>query len=129
MRAIRLFFVVVLAVMLIFLALANRDLVTVSLFPANMSHFVGGQWALTMPIFLALVLAMVVGLLIGLLWEWLREADIRAEAKARGKELARLEREVGDLRRTHAGPRDDVLAILDDSAARPATGANLPATR
>lgn len=128
MRAIRLFFVALLAVVLILVALANREMVAVSLVPDSLSRLAGGQWSLTMPLFLALFLAMVFGLIVGLVWEWLREAGLRAESKARARELARLEREVGDLRRDHAGPRDDVLAILDESAARP-TGAGLPATR
>ncbi|SMO67025.1 LapA family protein [Paracoccus laeviglucosivorans] len=131
MRAIRLFFIALLAVVLILVALANRDIVTISLIPASMAHFTGGQWSLSMPAFLALFLAMVFGLVVGLVWEWLREANLRAESKVRAKELARLEREVGDLRRTHAGPRDEVLAILDESATRPANSkaAGLPATR
>ena len=61
---------------------------------------------------------MVFGVLIGLIWEWLREAHLRAESKARAQDLARLQREVGDLRRTHAAPKDEVLAILDDAPAR-----------
>ncbi|MDT1063733.1 LapA family protein [Paracoccus sp. CPCC 101403] len=132
MRAIRLFFIVLLAAVLILVALANRGAMTVSLLPENLTRFTGGQWSVTMPAFLALFLAMVFGLLIGLVWEWMRESSQRAEAKARARELARLEREVGDLRRTHAKPRDEVLAILDDASARPASGAggaSVPALR
>jgi hypothetical protein len=43
-----------------------------------------------------------------------------------------LQREVGDLRRTHAAPKDEVLAILDEAGARkpaPASGNALPAPR
>ncbi len=129
MRAIRLFFILVLAVVLILVALANRAAITVSLIPESLAPFFGGQASLTVPGFLALFLAMVFGLVVGLVWEWLREANLRAESKARARELARLEREVGDLRRTHAAPRDEVLAILDDPAARKPAGAGLPATR
>lgn len=128
MRAIRLFFIALLAVVLILVALANRGMVTVSLVPASFAQFTGGQWSLTLPMFVALFLAMVFGLIVGLIWEWLREANLRAESKTRARELSRLEREMGDLRRTHAAPRDDVLAILDDSAAKPAA-AGLPARR
>lgn len=126
MRAIRYVLVAVLALVLILVAAANRSLLTVSLVPESLAPYLGGSWSLTLPVFLALFLAMVFGLIVGLVWEWLREAGLRAESRSRAQQLARLEREVGDLRITHAGPRDEVLAILDDSAARKP---GLPATR
>ncbi|MBD9528632.1 MULTISPECIES: LapA family protein [Paracoccus] len=130
MRVIRLSLLLVLAVVLILVALANRDPITVNLVPEGLARFTNGQWSLTAPAFLALFVAMVFGLIVGLVWEWLRESGQRSEAKARARELARLERELGDLRRTHAKPKDEVLAILDESAARPGSaGAGLPATR
>ncbi|ABL71854.1 LapA family protein [Paracoccus denitrificans] len=133
MRAIRVFFFVILAVVLMLLAAANRQLVTVSLVPEALAPFAGGQWSLTMPAFVALFLAMVFGVLLGLVWEWIRESHLRAESSRRAHDLAQLQREVGDLRRTHAAPRDDVLAILDETrkpAAAPAgTGSTLPAPR
>ena len=132
MRAIRIFFVVVLAIVLILVATANRAPITVGLLPDNIAAFTGRAWTLTLPAFLALFLAMVFGMLVGLVWEWLREAHLRAESKTRAHDLARLQREVGDLRRTHAAPKDEVLAILDEAGARkpaPASGNALPAPR
>lgn len=133
MRAIRLIFFVVLAIVLILVATANRAPITVGMMPQGIADFTGRDWTLTMPGFLALFLAMVFGVMIGLIWEWLREAHLRAESKARAQDLARLQREVGDLRRTHAAPKDEVLAILDDAPARgsrnTAPAANLPAPR
>ncbi len=118
MRAIRLIFFVVLAIVLILVATANRDPITVGLMPQGIAEFTGRDWTLTMPGFLALFLAMVFGVLVGLIWEWLREAHLRAESKSRAQDLARLQREVGDLRRTHAAPKDEVLAILEDAPTR-----------
>ena len=132
MRTIRIFFVVILAIVLILVAAANRAPVTVGLLPETIAAFTGRAWTLTMPAFVALFLAMVFGVLVGLVWEWLREAHLRAESKARAQDLARLQREVGDLRRTHAAPKDEVLAILDEAGARkpaPASGNALPAPR
>ena len=132
MRTIRIFFVVILAIVLILVAAANRAPVTVGLLPETIAAFTGRAWTLTMPAFVALFLAMVFGVLVGLVWEWLREAHLRAESKTRAHDLARLQREVGDLRRTHAAPRDEVLAILDDGAKRkaaPPSGNTLPAQR
>ncbi|QRZ15024.1 LapA family protein [Paracoccus methylovorus] len=133
MRAIRIFFIVILALVLMLLAAANRDFVTISLVPEALAQFTGGQWSLTMPAFVALFLAMVFGVLVGLVWEWLRESHLRSESSRRAHDLAQLQREVGDLRRVHTAPRDDVLAILDESAQRPAaaagSGSALPAPR
>lgn len=129
MRAIRFFVLFVLAVVLILIAIANRAPITVNLVPESLQRFTQGAWAVTVPAFLALFLAMAFGLVIGLVWEWLRESGQRSTAKARTRELNRLERELGDMRRTHAKPKDEVLAILDD-AVKPAPGApGLPAAR
>lgn len=130
MRAIRVFFFVILAVVLILVAAANRGAMTVRLMPEALAPFAGGQWSLTMPAFMALFLAMVFGVLVGLVWEWLRESGLRAESSRRAQNLADLEREVGHLRKTHAAPRDEVLAILDDAGRQPAASATtLPAPR
>lgn len=137
MRLIRLLFLVFLAIVLIAIALANRDVVTLSAFPANFGAYLGGRWAVDLPLFLVIFLAFACGMLAGLVWEYLREAHIRREARQRSAEVARLESEVGHLRDRHAAPRDEVLAILDQpkGAARPAAGAmpgaatSLPAPR
>lgn len=115
MRAIRLVFVLLVAVILIGVALANRQMITVSLFPAQFGQYLGGSWSLTMPAFLALFLAILFGVLIGFIWEWMREASLRAEASRRAHDVARLEREVQQLRQDHAAPKDEVLAILGSS--------------
>ncbi|MFT4013532.1 MAG: LapA family protein [Paracoccus sp. (in: a-proteobacteria)] len=118
MRAIRYLLIAILAVVLILVATANRGPISLNLMPDALAEFAGGQISITLPAFLALFLAMAFGLVAGLVWEWLREAGQRAESNNRARELARLEREVGGLRQTHAAPGDDVLAILDESAAR-----------
>lgn len=130
MRLIRLSFVVLLAIILIAVALANRDIVTLNAFPANLGQYLGGQWAVSLPLFLVIFLAFALGMLAGLIWEYLREAHIRREARRRSGEVQRLEQEVNHLRDRHASPRDEVLAILD----RPKTGRDsaapsLPAPR
>lgn len=128
MRIIRLIFVLLLAVILIGIALANRDITTLNLFPAQFDQYLGGHWSLTLPLFLVIFIAMLFGVMVGLIWEWLREAHLRTESRTRANEVARLEREVGQLRSTHATPRDDVLAIVDGprNGSRPG---NLPARR
>lgn len=127
MRFIRLLFVITMAVILIAVALANRDMVTLNLFPANLDQYVSGTWSITLPLFLVIFGAFAIGIIFGLVWEYLREAQIRREARHRSAEVARLEREVGSLRQQHANPRDDVLAIVDKP--KSTSGNTLPAHR
>ena len=132
MRFIRLIFVAFLALVLVAVALANRQVVTLSLFPANLGEFLGGTWSVAVPLFLVIFVAFALGMLAGLIWEWMREAKIRKTARQRSRKVEQLENEVGQLRENHAAPRDDVLAILEQPSvkSRPATGhAQLPAAR
>lgn len=128
MRFIRLLFVISLAVILLGIALANRAAVTLKAFPASLDQYFGGSWQITLPLFLVIFLAIAFGIVVGFIWEWLREAHIRSESSRRASEVARLEREVGALRDRHNAPKDEVLAILDQS--RPAGAVQaLPARR
>ncbi|MFV0385678.1 lipopolysaccharide assembly protein LapA domain-containing protein [Paracoccus sp. (in: a-proteobacteria)] len=133
MRLLRLLFVTLLGIVLIAVALANRDIVTLHAFPANFGQYLGGQWSVQLPLFLVIFLAVAFGMLMGLIWEYLREAHLRREARQRSVDIARLEGEVGNLRQRHANPRDEVLAILDHQSRTPTgsaqTGASLPAPR
>lgn len=138
MRFLRLLFVTLLAIVLIAVALANREMVVLNAFPANFGQYVAGTWSIRLPLFLVIFLAMALGVAIGLIWEWLRETHIRREARQRSEQVARLEREVGQLRENHAAPRDEVLAIVDGpraqmpqtprpiASAAPAPGTTLP---
>lgn len=135
MRFIRLFLVIVLAVVLVAVAMGNRGLVTLNAFPANFDQYLGGQWSIDLPLFLVIFLAFALGMLAGLVWEYLREGHIRRAARRSSGEVRRLEAEVSELRDHHVHPRetirDEVLALLDHpqpQAARSAGGA-LPAPR
>ena len=128
MRFIRLLFVIVLGIVLVAIALANRGAVTVRAFPAGFDQYLGFDWQISLPLFLVIFLAIVAGIVIGFVWEWLREAHIRSEASRRKAEVDRLEREVGHLRESHNAPQDEVLAILDRPKAAPG-GASVPAPR
>lgn len=132
MRLLRLSFIILLALCLVAVALANRGIVTLSAFPANFGQYLGGTWTINLPLFLVIFVAFALGMLAGLVWEWMREAGIRRDARAHADKAARLENEVGHLRQGHAAPRDEVLAILERPkapASDPASGTTLPAPR
>lgn len=112
-RYLRYAFLAVLGLVLITVALANRQTVVLRLLPEEMASFAGFQWELQLPLFLVVFGGIVAGLLIGFVWEWLREARHRAEASRAKREAATLEREVKRLQKDEPAQNDDVLALLD----------------
>jgi len=113
MRYLRYAFIAALGLALLTVALANRNLVTLSLLPEEMGAFLGIGTAVELPLFLVAFGGIVAGLMIGFVWEWLREHKHRAAAAQARREAARLEREVGRLRETRARPEDEILALLE----------------
>ncbi|MDB6179852.1 LapA family protein [Paracoccus fistulariae] len=142
MRLIRLIFITLVALILVGLALANRQMVTISAFPANFGQYLDGDWNIAVPLFLVIFVSFGLGMVFGLVGEWLREAHIRRNAREQAEKAARLQNEVGNLRQEHSAPRDEVLAIVDNpkkgprtpapraiASPEPAPGTTLPSTR
>lgn len=114
MRYVRYGFLAALGLALLAVALANRGAVTLSLLPGDLAQFVGIQATVTVPVFVVILSGIAVGLVLGFVWEWLREHRFRSEAARKGRDVARLEREVGRLRK-EPEQHDDVLALLEDT--------------
>jgi putative membrane protein len=113
-RYLRYLLLAALAIVLLTTALANRAPVVVQALPENIAALIGTNWAIQMPLFLAIFGGIVAGILIGFVWEWFREHKHRATATTKAGEVARLEREVTRLREAKAEPDDEVLALLQD---------------
>ena len=120
MRYIRYLFLGLLAVALIAVALANRDIVTLRLLPEALAQLVGVERSVRLPLFLVIFAGILGGLAIGFVWEWAREMRIRGEAQRRAREVRKLEREVDRLKGEKYEGQDDVLALLDDTGKRSA---------
>jgi len=117
-KALRYLFLGVLAIVLIALALANRDIVTLRVLPPESGAFLGVSWAIQVPMFLVIFAGILLGLLIGFVWEWLREHKLRAGATKAMRKAQHLEREVGRLKaKAEPEPKDEVLALLDKPGA------------
>ncbi|MEX5729836.1 putative membrane protein [Rhodovulum iodosum] len=116
MRYIRYLFLLVLAVCLITMAIANREVVTLTLLPEEVAVFAGVNYSTELPLFMVGLMGVAAGLLLGFLWEWLREAKFRSEASKRRREVNKLKREVGRLKKDkHRDEgRDEILALLED---------------
>lgn len=116
-RFLRYVFLAVLAICLITLALANRSLVTLKLFPEGLATFAGIQAQIDLPLYAVIFGGILCGILIGFVWEWLREHKYRANASVQSRQVARLERELAVMRDSKPDQKDDILALLDNRKA------------
>ena len=117
-RTLKIGFLVLVAVVLVTLSLANRGSVTLALLPGDIASLAGWNAEIELPLFLVVLGGVAAGLLVGFVWEWLRERRIRVEAAQARRDLARLEGEVGRLRAAADSPasdmaRNDRLVLAD----------------
>jgi uncharacterized integral membrane protein len=96
-----------LAVIIIAFAVANRQVVTVSLDPFSANEPAA---SVTLPLFALVILLLIIGVLIGGVAAWLRQGKWRHTAR-------RLEREVQDLRQ-----KVDALGTTGESSIIPEEG-------
>ena len=114
MRYIRYAFMAVLAVVLVTVAIANRNLVTLHLLPEELATMTGLTLSISLPLFVVIFGAIIAGLLIGFFWEWMREYKHRSAASTHKREKEKLAREVDKLKTDKAkNDGDEVLALLD----------------
>lgn len=111
MRFLRYVFLGIIAILLITVALANRQIVVLRLLPDDLAALLGLAQSLELPLFAVIFGAIAIGVLIGFVWEWLREHKYRATAVSKTREVTRLEREVA--RSATSNPKDEILALLD----------------
>jgi uncharacterized integral membrane protein len=95
-----------LAVILIALAVANRELVAFTIDPFNPGN---PALTLTLPLFVFLFLALVVGIMIGSLATWLRQGRYRKLARQRGVEAENLRQAI---KRAPAAPQEQPPVVL-----------------
>lgn len=112
MRLIKYLILVAILVVLVAVALANREPMTLRFLPDEMATLTGMTYDLTLPVFLIILGTFLLGLFFGFIWEWLREHRHRADARAERRERERLEKEVRKVS-PPAERGDDVLAILE----------------
>jgi len=117
MRYLRYAFLIVLAICLLIVALANRDPVTLHVLPSELADFAGWAPSVSVPLFIVIFGGIVAGVMIGFIWEWFREHKHRAEAATQRRERERLEREVDRLKPHAETQDDDVLALLESPGA------------
>jgi uncharacterized integral membrane protein len=93
-----------LAIIIVGLAVANREIVTISFDPFNS---VNPAFALKAPLFVLVLLLVIVGVLVGGIAAWLRQSKWRRVARRLDGELAGARAEL-DALRAELASRDDV---------------------
>ena len=115
-RIIKLSFILCIAVVLIVLAIANRDPVVIYLLPTDVALWLRMDLSVSLPLFLIIFGAIAAGLVLGFVWEWLREHRHRADASRSKRDATRLSRALEILKgeaRAKEG-QDDILALLEN---------------
>ncbi|MGV6840706.1 MAG: lipopolysaccharide assembly protein LapA domain-containing protein [Planktomarina sp.] len=113
MRYVKFAVLAAITICLVFLALANRQNVELSLVPEAFVGLIGFNATLTVPLFVVIFAGVLIGLLIGFIWEWLREMKLRSYGRKEHKRVVKLEREVTRLKTEKHQGKDDVLALLE----------------
>ena len=96
-RYIRVIFLTCLSVIILTLAVANRELVDVRLLPSEFDGFLGVDVSLSIPLFVLFLSGVISGLFVGFVWEWIREMKHRSASNRKSKDLARVENELNQL--------------------------------
>lgn len=111
MRYIKYCFLILLGVILCFMALANRDPVTLRLLPDSLASIIPTP-AVVVPTFIVVLGGIIFGLFIGFFWEWLREHQHRSKVTKKDRQIRDLEREVSGLKKNETS-EDEILALLE----------------
>ena len=115
MKFIRTAILALIAIVLIVLAVANRDIVTLRLTPFETTWLFGVDAQIDLPLFVVILFGILLGLLIGLLWEYLREAKYRRQVVEQAKALKKADRELKQVKKAADPERDDVLDLLEEN--------------
>ncbi len=116
MKYIRYTFWGIVAICLIIVGMANREIVTLRALPEALATPLGISPDINMPLFMAIFIGVGIGLLIGFLWEWVREHRIRSDARAKSREVDALKREVDALKTEKHEGKDEIVALLDKAS-------------
>jgi uncharacterized integral membrane protein len=117
LRYLKYLFLIVVALMLVLMAMANRETVVLEMVPEDLAAWFGIQYALELPLFAVVLGGVMLGILVGFVWEWLREHRHRVEAKTQKQTAQALQREVQTLKGPARDTQDEILALVDGTGA------------
>ena len=114
MRFLRATIFIAIALVLVVLGLANRQLVTLKLLPFETDLLFGRDFIIQMPLFVVILIGVLLGLLIGLLWEYLREGKYRRAMTKNARALQSAQQELQQVKKPTHSDKDDILALLEE---------------
>ncbi|MFQ5621852.1 MAG: lipopolysaccharide assembly protein LapA domain-containing protein [Paracoccaceae bacterium] len=109
-RLIRYGALAVIMIVVVFLALANRETVVLHLLPEELSRIYSRSFEL--PLFVVILASVLLGLILGYGLEYLREYKHRKRAAESTRAVRKLQGEVRGLKKKTGRSDDDVLALL-----------------
>jgi hypothetical protein len=112
MRFISLLVLALATIAVIFLSVANRQLVRVNLTPDFTDYGLPAIPGYDLPLFAIALACGTLGFIFGAAREYLREARLRREAKQRKREMIALRRELDELRGAQRAEEDEDLLML-----------------
>lgn len=115
MRTIKLLIMALIALALVIIAFANRDVVTLTLLPSELAVFYGDNRSYQLPLYVVVLGSVGVGLFLGFIWEWFREGKHRSAAVSERREKAVLASENKKLKAQKNAGKDEILVLLEES--------------
>ena len=114
MRIVRFIIIFFISILLLILALLNRQYVDFRFLPNNLSDQLGVSGSITLPLFiLTFFIGILVGLLLGFFWEYLREHKYRKALSQKTKKVKVLENEIKKLKNITNNEADQILELLE----------------
>ncbi len=111
------------SVVVVLFAISNRQAATLGLWPLP------EDMTLEVPVFLVALVPAVLGILAGGLITWLSGGHHRRAARRRGRRIARLEAELGELKARHGAVAENVREHADSARREAASRAIVTAPR
>lgn len=103
----------IVAICLVTVGMANRQIVTLRAMPEAFANALGLSPDIQLPLFMVIFIGVGFGLLIGFLWEWVREYRIRSDARSKSREVEALKRQIEVLKDEKHQGKDEIVALLD----------------
>lgn len=113
MRIVRFTIISFISVILLILALVNRQLVDFRFIPINLSNQLGISGYFLLPLFLLVFFGVLLGVFLGFLAEYLREYKYRKALSEKAKRVKLLENEIKKLKNINNNEADQILELLE----------------
>lgn len=120
MRYVKLLLLVLIAIPVITIFIANHQPVELTILPAGLEPYIGLNRILgpvTVPLWSVALGFLVIGLVLGFFWEWVREYKHRRAADQGRQSKAQLEAEMKKMKARENRGKDEILVLVEETGA------------